>query len=208
MNTTTIRRLSIEALVIAGLLFATQELLVLPAEQRVATAEAHLDQLELHRSDLEAFDVPRQQRADDLLHRAEARVQRLQRLAGSSGDASTLYEAYRQAAQVCEVHLERMDPATNSRGSGDGWIKESAGFTLGVSGSYAAITNFVGYIDDNFHLTTIDAVRMVPHPQASLGETSMLATIQTRHFQTAALDDLRLSLAPADAPQADLGGAP
>src|SRR5205085_2652633 len=112
----------------------------------------------------------------------------------TSGDATRLYEAFRSIAATTAVRIERVEPSTSSRGqrsvtSKSETTSELLGYSIEVTGTYAAVARFMDALEQELGVTKVTSFHMslsgVAPPGVTNAPTDPLITaiVETSHLK-------------------------
>lgn len=185
MNSSITKRLGLEMVIVCGIVVVGYELLVMPARTRAELSRAQMTHIENEKHQLGELDERRETAAQDRYASLVRHAEQINALSRESSEPSHLYERFQQAAATSGVRLDRIDPSTQPTRMNAGNAIDSSGYTLGLSGSYPQVIDFIDTLQREFALTTILSVRMVPDPSRASGDAldRVAATIETVHVR-------------------------
>ncbi|GJQ28517.1 MAG: hypothetical protein HBSAPP03_04010 [Phycisphaerae bacterium] len=185
------RQYAMRAAVAALAACAAWALLVRPLERRASAEQARLA---TSLRELEQIESNAESVADlaPAIESMRGQLGDLYAWASISGDTGRLYESLRRLATASGVRLERIEPAAARQAVRAGARQphevavETAGYTVDITGTYAAIAEFVHACEHQLGATRLGALRVSATAPSPSGQASILsATIETIHVRLA-----------------------
>jgi hypothetical protein len=162
---------------------------VRPLEQRLAARQADLEKAKERLAEFEqgvANAAPLEVEIQSLT----AQARQINAWTAASGDASRLYDAFRALAAKSSVRIERVEPSSASRTSvpkpKPGNASEVFGYTIEITGTYAAVAGFMDDCEQDLGVTKIISFHMSPNTNAGIATSAdpvITAIIETSHLR-------------------------
>lgn len=109
--------------------------------------------------------------------------------AALSGDPGRLYDALRRLATSTNVRIERIEPSTARQAAHTGQrqphevIAGTSGYTIEVTGTYAAVAEFVNACESQLGASRVGTFRIASSAPTSVGQTPVVsAVVETVHL--------------------------
>lgn len=110
--------------------------------------------------------------------------------AAISGDSGRLYDALRRLATSTSVRIERIEPSTARQAAHSGQhqprevIAETSGYTVEVTGTYAAVADFINACENQLGASRVTTFRMASSAPTPDGQTPIVsAVVETVHLR-------------------------
>ena len=119
----------------------------------------------------------------------ESRIASVSRVLAETPPADALYDAIQKAATAAHVHVERLEPQSNSRRVMDltknaGRTVEPVAFEIQAKGDFASIAAFTDLMERSLGLTRLTTLKILPAEDATRKHPTVVLHLTSTHYVT------------------------